>query len=143
MKVVDANVLLYAISEDATHHERARRWLDGTLTRGDPVGFTWLVVTAFLRLATNPAVLPEPLSVGVACDVMERWLRQPAATVLEPTSRHVGLVRGLLEPLGAGGNLVADAHLAAVALEHAAEVVSFDNDFSRFTGVRWSSPPPV
>jgi toxin-antitoxin system PIN domain toxin len=141
VRVVDANVLLYAVNEDAVHHERSRRWLDEALSGTDAVGFTWLVVTAFLRLATNAAIVPRPLPIDDALAVVDSWLAQPTAAVLEPTARHLALLGGLLEPLGAGGSLVADAHLAAIALEHGAEVVSFDNDFSRFAGVRWSPPP--
>lgn len=142
MNVVDVNVLLYAISEDSQHHDRSRRWLDNALSgTGAGVGFSWLVLTAFIRLATNPAVFPHPLSIAEACSVVEAWTNHPNAFVIEPTSRHTSLLLGLLEPLGAGGDLVSDAHLAALALEHGGEVISFDNDFSRFDGVKWSSPP--
>jgi toxin-antitoxin system PIN domain toxin len=140
MKVVDANVLLYAVNADAPHHPRARRWLDAELNGTDTVGFAWIVLLAFLRLSTNAALFPRPLASEDAFDIVEAWLTQPAAVVLQPTTRHVGLLRGLLEPLGAAGNLVNDAHLAGLALEHGAEVVSFDSDFARFGGVRWRSP---
>lgn len=116
MKVVDANVLLYATSEDAQHHERSRPWLDAAMSGAESVGFAWLVITAFLRLATSPAVLPQPLVVEDALNVVDLWLGQPSAVVLEPTPRHVALLRGLLQPLGTGGNLVSDAHLAALVL---------------------------
>ncbi|MDP8976004.1 MAG: type II toxin-antitoxin system VapC family toxin [Actinomycetota bacterium] len=140
MKVVDANVLLHAVNADAPHHRRARRWLDGELNGTDTVGFAWIVLLAFLRLSTNASIFPRPLAPEEAFDIVEAWLVQPAAVVLQPTARHVGLLRGLLEPLGAAANLVNDAHLAGLALEHGAEVVSFDSDFARFTGVRWRPP---
>lgn len=72
--------------------------------------------------------------------IIEAWLGQPAAVVLQPTPRHAGVLRGLLETLGVAANLVNDAHLAALALEHGGEVVSFDSDFARFRGVRWRTP---
>lgn len=72
--------------------------------------------------------------------VAEPWLAQPAAVVLQPTPRHLDVLHGLLSGLGTAANLVDDAHLAALALEHGAEVVSFDPDFSRLESVRWRRP---
>ena len=141
MKVVDANVLLYAVNRDAPHHLSARKWLDGALSGDEAVGFAWMVLLAFLRLATRQGIFPRPLTLEQAAGVLEAWLTRPVAVLVEPTSRHLGVLSGLLEPLGTGGNLVADAHLAALAVEHGAEVVSFDRDFSRFPGVRWRTPP--
>jgi len=140
VRVVDANILLYAVNPAAPLHERARTWLDDAIGGGETVGFAWAVVLAFLRLATNPAVFPRPLSVDEAAGIVELWLAQAGAVVVEPTVRHLNLVRGLLGDTGTAANLVNDAHLAALAVEHGAEVVSFDRDFQRFPGVRWSTP---
>jgi len=140
MKVVDANVLLYAVNADAPHHRTARRWLDAALNGTESVGFAWVVVLAFLRLSTNASLFPRPLAPDDAFNVVEAWLDQPTAVVLQPTPRHADLLRGLLEPLGLAANLVNDAHLAGLAIEHGAEVVSFDSDFSRFRGVRHRIP---
>lgn len=140
MRVVDANILLYAVNPAAPLHERARTWLDAGLAGGETVGFAWAVVLTFLRAATNPVVFPRPLDVGEAAGVVELWLAQPAAVVVEPTPRHLSLLRGLLGDTGTAANLVNDAHLAALALEHGAEIVSFDRDFQRFPGVRSSLP---
>lgn len=139
MRIVDANVLLYAVNPASPLQERARTWLDGALGSTEAVGFAWTVLLGFLRLATSP-IFPSPLTVGEAAGVVELWLAQPPAVVVEPTPRHVGLVRGLLEHSGTAANLVNDAHLAALALEHGAELVSFDHDFQRFAGLRWTSP---
>jgi toxin-antitoxin system PIN domain toxin len=139
LRIVDANVLLYAVNPATPLHERARPWLDEALGGGETVGFAWTVLLAFLRLATSP-IFPTPLTVAEASGVAELWLAQPPAVVVEPTPRHLGIVRGLLEQTGTAANLVNDAHLAALALEHGAEVVSFDHDFQRFPGLRWSSP---
>lgn len=141
MRFVDANVLLYAVNEDAPHHARARGWLDGALVGGEPVAFTWVVMLAFLRLGTHGAVFANPLTLQQACEVLESWLAQPAAIVIEPTARHLSVLRGLLVPHGTAGNLVNDAHLAAMAVERGARVVSFDTDFRRFAGVEWEAPP--
>ena len=140
MKVVDANVLLYAVNEDAPQHEVARTWLDSALGGTEAVGFAWTVVLAFLRLSTRAGLFPHPLTAEQAIEVAETWLRRPAALILTPTARHLPLLAGLLGTAGTAGNLVADAHLAALAVEHGAEITSFDRDFARFSGVRWNLP---
>ena len=140
MKVVDANVLLYAVNEQAPHHGPARRWLDRALSGGEAVGFAWVVILAFLRLSTNPSLFARPLALDEAVGVVEAWLAQPPAVVVQPTPRHLSLLHGLLAPVGTAANLVNDAHLAALSLEHGAEVTSFDGDFARFAGVRWQRP---
>lgn len=140
MNLVDVNVLLNAINGDAPHHEPARRWLEDALSGEEAVAFGWSTVTAFLRLSTNPSVFSQPLTIDDAASSVEGWLAQPNAVVLEPTPRHLGILRGLLTSTGSAGNLVNDAHLAALALEHGAGVVTFDRDFGRFTGLRWSIP---
>jgi len=140
MRLVDANVLLYAANRDAPTHERARAWLDEALGDSEPVGFAWTVLLAFVRLSTHPGVFPRALRASDATSVVEEWLSQPPAVVVEPTARHLGLLRGLLGETGSAANLVNDAHLAALAFEHGAEVVSFDRDFQRFAGLRLFHP---
>jgi uncharacterized protein len=140
VKLVDANVLLYAVNEDAPLHTVARRWLDRALSGTERVGLTWIVLLAFLRLSTHPAVFSDPLDLADAAGIVRGWLDAPAATVLHPTARHADILSGLLSPTGTAANLVNDAHLAALALEHGGEVVSFDADFARFPGVRWTAP---
>jgi toxin-antitoxin system PIN domain toxin len=140
VNLVDANVLLYAVDEDAPRHSAAISWLDPALAGREAVGFAWMVVLAFLRLSTHPGVFPSPLDPEQAFDVVESWLDQPASIVVDPTIRHLGVLRGLLAPLGTAANLVNDAHLAALAVEHGADIVSFDADFARFPGVRWRRP---
>lgn len=140
MKLVDANVLLYAVNEDASSHEDAHLWLDGALAGRETVGFAWIVLLAFLRLSTHGAIFPRPLTLDEAAGVVELWLDRPAAIVVHPSGRHLSLLRGLLAEVGTAANLVNDAHLATLALEHGAEIVSFDRDFGRFEGVRWQSP---
>lgn len=143
MKLVDANVLLYAVNEDAPHHRDARAWLDGALSGGATVGFAWIVTLAFIRLSSKVGLFPSPLSVDGALDRVDAWLAQPSAVIVEPTARHLPLVRGLLHSVGLGGNLVNDAHLAALAMEHRGEIVSYDYDFCRFDGVAWEKPPSI
>jgi toxin-antitoxin system PIN domain toxin len=140
VRIVDANVLLYAVNTAAPRHAQARSWLDGALAGREPVGFAWTVLLAFLRLTTHPAVFPRPLTVGEATEIVRAWLAQPAAIVVDPTPRHADLLAGLLAEAGTAANLVGDAHLAALALEHDAVLVSFDADFGRFAGLRRETP---
>lgn len=140
MKLPDLNLLLYAIDETAPRHELARGWLEETLSGTEEVGFAWAVMLGFLRIATNPAIFEQPLSADEALDYVGEWLAQPVAVIVHPTERHAGYLRGLLAPLGTAGNLTSDAHLAALALEHGAELCSCDTDFARFEGLRWTDP---
>lgn len=141
MKLVDANVLLYAVNRQSRHHDASRTWLEVSLSGGATVGFAWVVLLAFVRVSTRSGVFPQPLPVATALEVVADWLAQASALVVAPTSRHPALLRDLLAEVGSGGNLVNDAHLAALALEHRAEIVTYDTDFARFPGVRWSRPP--
>jgi uncharacterized protein len=143
VNLVDANVLLYAVNEDSPQHERARTWLDEALGGAEAVGFAWIVLLAFLRLSTRADLFPQPLEAGQALEVVEAWLGARAAVVIHPTARHLDVLAGLLEPVGTAANLVNDAHLAALALEHRATVISFDHDFGRFRGVKWREPLPA
>lgn len=140
MNLVDANVLLYAVNTDAPHHEASRRWLDDSLSGAATVGFAWLPLLAFLRLVTKSELFPSPLTPAQAFDRVDAWLSSPAAVIVEPTARHASLVRGFLEEVGSGGNLVNDAHLAALSVEHGGRVVSFDRNFARFSGVELLTP---
>ncbi len=141
MNLVDANVLLYAVNTDAEHHQASRRWLDGALSGDATVAFSWIALLAFVRLATKAGLFPEPLTVDEAMDRVDAWLGAGPAVVIEPSVDHARIVRDLLRQVGVGGNLVNDAHLAALALEHRCELVSYDNDFGRFAGVTWQAPP--
>jgi uncharacterized protein len=138
--LVDANVLLYGVNRNAPQHERAKRWIEETLSGSESVGFAWMVLLAFVRIATLPALHPHPLSCAQAFDVLDGWLEAGPATMVQPTSRHAGVLRGLLEESGSAGNLVSDAHLAALALEHGARLCTFDRDFARFPGLKAFAP---
>ena len=140
MKIVDANLLLYAVNKDAPQHAKASEWLVQTLSGTEPVGFEWTVLLAFLRLSTRTAVFPRPLTPDQAIETMQSWLDQPCSEIVDPAEGHLEVLHRLLAPLGAAGNLTADAHLAAVALEYGAELCSCDSDFSRFPKLRWVNP---
>lgn len=138
--VVDANVLLNAINRAAPDHAVAKRWLDGALSGGAPVGFAWVVLLAVLRLSTRPGLFARPLTSSEASAVLRGWLEASAALVVAPGERHLDIVQRLLDDAGTAGNLTMDAHLAALAIEHHATVVSFDADFARFANVAWQRP---
>jgi uncharacterized protein len=140
VKIVDANVLLYAVDEDAAHHQQSRAWLDAALSGGAVVGFSWMALLAFVRLSTKAGLFPTPLTAAQAMDRVDAWLDAPSAVLATPTLDHRRIVRSLLDSAGATGNLVNDAHLAALAIEHRGSVVSYDSDFARFPGVRWERP---
>ncbi len=140
MKLLDANLLLYATDERSPRHPVARSWLDGCFSGDEPIAFAWAVLLAFLRLSTNPRIFEHPLTVDNAIEAVQSWLTPPCTVIVHPGDRHLMLVRQLLRPLGSAGNLVADAHLAALAIEHGAELNSCDSDFSRFSGLRWVNP---
>lgn len=140
MIIVDANLLLYAVNEDAPLHKPARSWLESAMGGTETVGLPWSVLLAFLRLTTRVGVFERPLSVGEAFDLVEAWIEQPNVVTVEPTDRHMRVLGELLEAFGAGGNLTSDAHLAALAIEYGAILCSADRDFSRFPGLRWRNP---
>ena len=140
MVVVDANVLLYAVDSASPAHAQSRGCLDRSLAGGEAVGFAWVALLAFIRIGTNPAILPTPMTTEEATEQVAAWLGAPAAVVANPTSRHASVLAGLLRATGTGGNRTTDAHLATLAVEHAADVVSYDRDFARFEGVRHRLP---
>ena len=140
MKLVDANVLLYAVNDTDAKHGLSRQWLDDALGGTEVIGFSWVVLLGFLRLSTKVGVFPAPLDPVAAMRRVDAWTTAPAGVIVEPTSRHRGVLAALLAGTGTGGNLVTDAHLAALAVEYDATVVTFDHDFGRFTGVRWQMP---
>ena len=140
MKLLDANVLLYAVNEDAPQHPKAKAWIEAALSGPEPVGLDWSVLLAFLRLSTRSAVFPKPLTLEQALGVMRSWLEQPCVEILDPAEKHLDVLGRLLAAFGTAGNLTSDAHLAALALEYGAELCSCDSDFGRFSGLRWTNP---
>ena len=140
MIVPDVNLLLYAYDADSKFHGAAAAWWRACLSGSEPVGLAPVVVFAFLRIGTSPRVFEQPMTPGEAAGHIRAWLAQPVVQVLEPRPDHVERVLSLLESLGAAGNLVTDAQIAALALESDAVVHTTDADFLRFTGLRWLNP---
>jgi toxin-antitoxin system PIN domain toxin len=138
--LVDANILLYAEDARCPLHTRAREWWDVQLSGATPVCLCWPVVLAFLRISTSARVFEHPLSAAVAAERVTSWLGQPCLRIIVPSSRHWHILADLLAAGQAVGNLVSDAHLAALAIEHNCMLYSTDADFSRFPGLRWRNP---
>jgi toxin-antitoxin system PIN domain toxin len=136
----DVNLLLHTYNSQSPVHSAARDWWEGLLNGTRPVGLAWAAILGFVRIATHRQVLDNPLPVGLACETARAWLRQPYVSVLHPGDRHAEILFSLLEALGTAGNLTTDAHLAALAIEHQAELHSTERDFGRFAGLRWTNP---
>jgi toxin-antitoxin system PIN domain toxin len=140
VRLLDVNLLIYAVDEASAPFARAHPWVQAAIGGRHTIALPWAVLLAFLRLTTKPQVMASPLEPAEALDIVDGWIARPNVVVVHPTDRHTAVLRELLEPLGTGGNLVTDAHLAALAIEHGAELNSCDADFSRFPGLRWRDP---
>jgi uncharacterized protein len=136
MKTPDVNLLLYAINTDSPQHKAARTWLEASFAGAGGIAFAWPALVGFLRLSTRSGIFGQPLSLDRALELMNEWLDHPAAHVIAPTDRHAPILAGLLVGRGRGGNLASDAHIAALAIEHGAELGTFDRDFEQFAGLR-------
>jgi uncharacterized protein len=138
--IPDVNVLLYAVDSNSPFHQLCLDWLNGALNGDDPLGFTWQSIAGFVRIGTNPRLLNRPMTVAEAFGFLEAWLACPPSRVLHPGTNHLAVLRRFLDAIGSGGNFTSDAHLAAIAFEHDGEVVSCDNDFGKFPGLKWFNP---
>ncbi|HAV65260.1 MAG TPA: PIN domain nuclease [Verrucomicrobiales bacterium] len=140
MILVDANILLYAEDSLSQLHTPAKDWWDGQLSGSSPVGLSWTVISAFIRIATNPRLHQRPLSIKEATDRVQSWLAQPCVRVLNPSEQHWSIFEKLLRQANATANLVTDAQLAALAIEYNCTLHSTDGDFARFKGLKWRNP---
>jgi uncharacterized protein len=138
--LVDANLLLYAEDSLSPHHEAARTWWDAQLSGLQAVGLSWPVMVAFVRIGTNARLHRRPLTLVEATERVGSWLNQPCVQVVSPTEQHWPIFLKLLRTGNATGNLVSDAHLAALAVEHNCVLCSTDADFARFKGLKWKNP---
>lgn len=139
MIVPDVNLLLYAHIESFAEHARARAWWEAALSGQDIVGMPWPVLVGFVRLATSRQVFREPLRVCDAMEVTDQWMAAPALQLIVPGPKHYPILRRLISATP-GGNVTADAHLAALAIEHSAVMYTNDSDFGRFSGLKWVNP---
>lgn len=140
MIVPDVNLLLYAYRREMPDHETAWQWWTDLLDGDEQVGIPWSVVIAFLRLMTNRHAMVLAITIDEAIQCVADWFRHSHVEPISPVDDHMSNIAALLRSVQTGGNIVPDAHIAALALEYNAEVHSNDSDFGRFSGVRWHNP---
>lgn len=138
--LVDANILLYAVDRSSGLHKPASAWLTEVLNGRRRVGLPWQSIGAFLRIVTHPRVTTNPLTGGQAWSFVEAWLDADPSWIPPATERTAAVYGELAGAVGMTGNLVPDAMLAALALEHGLTVMSADTDFGRFPGLAWDNP---
>jgi toxin-antitoxin system PIN domain toxin len=138
--LIDVNILLYSINVDSDRHTAAREWLETQLAGSARVGLPWPSVLGFMRVATHPRASRRPLMMKAAWQQVSEWLSAEPVWMPGPTERHAAVLAQLLALPGVYGNLVMDAHLAALAIEHGLTLCSTDGDFARFPGLQWRNP---
>ncbi len=140
MKLLDANVLLYAYDASSAHHVVCRNWLEAALNGAEPVGLPWQTVLAFVRIATNFRAVRTPLKAPQACAIVATWFERPQVIVVEAGERFWEIFREQTTLAQVSGPLVTDAALAALALEQGATLCTTDMDFRRFEGLKRLDP---
>jgi len=136
----DVNVLVYAHRPEAVDHHRYRGWLDEVLRSDAPFGIADTVLTGFVRIVTHPRIFKTPTPLDIALTFAAVIRDRPNAVLVAPADRHWDIFVRLCTTAGAKGNLVADAYLAALAIESGCEWVTTDRDYARFDGLRWRHP---
>ena len=140
MILVDANLLLYAYDRSSPLHRAAREWHESTLSKPEPVGFTWVTLLAFMRISTSPRPMKYPFSIAEATAIVNGWLERPMVILLNPGERHWEILREMMAKGQARGPLITDAHLAVLAIEHGAVLATTYRDFARFPGLKFFNP---
>jgi toxin-antitoxin system PIN domain toxin len=138
--LLDANLLLYAVHRGVPQHDDAASWLTAQLNGPRRVGLPWQSLGAFLRISTHPRAFPRPLAPTVAWERVSDWLATPVSWIPLPGPEHARILGELITTYEIRGNLVPDAQLAALAIEHGLTLCSTDTDFARFTDLRWLNP---
>ncbi len=136
MLLPDVNVLLYAVNSAARQHKVSRAAIEQGFSQPAGIALAWVALLGFIRLATRAGIFARPLPLEEALGVTRVWLEQPRAQVVNPGDQHHAIIARLLLGAGMAGNLATDAHLAALAIEHGAVLLTFDRDFERFAGLR-------
>lgn len=140
MILVDVNLLIYATTESMPQHRASRTWLETQLNGSSRVGLPWGSLLGFVRVTTNRHAFPRAMTMGNAWQQVLDWLACEPSWIPQPTERHAEILGALLAQPGVNGNLVSDAHLAALAIEHGLTLCSTDGDFARFRELKWQNP---
>lgn len=140
MILPDVNVLIYALRSDAEQHAVSRRWLESVLDGDSQFGLSTLVLSAVVRITTNPRIYRDPNATDEALAYCDALLAQPHATCVEPGDRHWSIFKRLCIETETRGQHITDAWFAALAIEHGCTFITFDRDFSRFPGLDWRQP---
>mgnify|MGYP001587983087 CR=1 FL=1 len=141
MRAIDTNVLIFGVMSSSAHHTRSRELLDELAGGSLPWGIPWPCLYEFLRVVTHPRVFHPPMPVEEALGDLTRILESPSVVLLSETPRHAQVMEEVIRQSGVRGNLIHDAHVAALCLEHgASELITGDRDFLRFAGLRVSNP---
>jgi uncharacterized protein len=138
--LLDANILIYAYSATSPFHGAAAEWLENVIGKGEQVGLSWSVIGAFLRITTHPRPLKEVASIATACATIDELLSYSNVVAIEPTASHWNIFKKILIQSQVSRNLVSDADLAALAIEHGAAICTNDKDFTRFAGLKIINP---
>ncbi len=134
---------MYAYHEGAPDHHRFRAWLTSVVEGDEPYGLSELVLSGFLRVATHTRIFSPPSPIDRALGFAAVLRGEPNAVIVSPGARHWDIFERLCIEVGARGNIVPDAYLAALAIESGSEFITTDRDFSRFPGLRWRHPFPA
>lgn len=140
MHCVDVNILVYAHRPESPSHDRFLGWLEEARVGAEPLGLADVVLSGYLRVVTHPRIFREPTPLETALAFADGVRRAPATVRLEPGERHWSIFIDLCRRSEAAGNLIPDAFLAALAMEHGATLVTADRSFGRFAGLRWEHP---
>jgi toxin-antitoxin system PIN domain toxin len=138
--LADVNVLVYAFREASPDHARYRDWLRQQVQGHEAFGLSELVLSGVLRILTHPRVFAPPTPIASALEYCEALRMQPNAVLVQPGARHWEIFTQLCVRANAKGNLVPDAYLASLAIEHGCQFVTTDRDYARFPGLRWKHP---
>jgi toxin-antitoxin system PIN domain toxin len=140
MLLIDVNVLVYAHRVDAPRHADYLRWLQGVTNGDQAYGMSDIVLSGLVRVVTHPRIFHPPSSTEAALAFANEVRGQPHCARIEPGPRHWDIFTRLCATVGARGNLVPDAYLAALAIESGSEWITADRDYSRFPGLKWRHP---
>ena len=138
--LIDANLLVYAVDERSAHHVISRDWLTSSMNGDQRVALPWLSLAAFVRITTNPRASENPLSGVEAWEFVTEWLSCDLTWIPNPTDRHADVLGSLIRRYDLRANMITDAQLAALAIEHGLTIYSADTDFARFSEVVWVNP---